>query len=132
MQPKKTSKYECHYPSVAEDSAYHYTNCNWQYGDSLKTYHAKYKDSVAVDWIWNEDRLSYKTVYVHKDADYKGSIKSSDFNELSHNLQYYLVPMFFALIISFFIFGSLVIRDNETAQRSRQKESILNIRKQKK
>ena len=132
MQPKKTSKYECHYPSVAEDSAYHYTNCNWQYGDSLKTYHAKYKDSIAVDWIWNKDGLSYKTVYVHKDADYKGSIKSSDFNELSHDLQYYLVPMFFALIISFFIFGSLVIRDNETAQRSRQKESILNIRKQKK
>ncbi len=98
---------------------------NWDY-DSVKAHYAKYKDSVAVDWVYTES--GYKTVYVHKDADYKGSIKSSDFNELSHNLQYYLVPMFFALIIAFFIFGSLVIRDNETAQKSRQKESILNIR----
>ena len=104
---------------------------NWAY-DSVKAHYAKYKDSVAVDWVYSEETGNFETVYVHKDADYKGSIKSSDFNELSHNLQYYLVPLFFALIISFFIFGSLVIRDNESAQRSKQKESILNIRKQKK
>lgn len=101
---------------------------NWNH-DSVKEHYAKYRDSIAVDWIYTD--AGFQTVYVHKDAEYKESVKSSEFNELSHNLQYYLVPIFFAVIISFFIFGSLVIRDNETAQRSRQKESILNIRKQK-
>lgn len=126
MQPKKTDKYECHYPLVAEDSAYHYTNCNWQYGDSLRTYHAKYKDSVAVDWIWNEDGLSYKTVYEAIDGEVV--VENTGYMDL----QYYVVPVFFAVIITFFIFGALVLRDNNAAQRTKNKETILEFINKKK
>lgn len=119
MQPKKTAKYECHYPLVAEDSAYHYTNCNWQYADSLRTHYAKYKDSVAYDWVWSEDEQAYKTVYTSIDGEVV--VENTGYMEL----QYYVVPVFFAVIITFFIFGFLVLRDNSAAQRSKDEETIL-------
>ena len=119
MQPKKTAKYECHYPLVAEDSAYHYTNCNWQYADSLRTHYAKYKDSVAYDWVWSEDEQAYKTLYTSIDGEVV--VENTGYMEL----QYYVVPVFFAVIITFFIFGFLVLRDNSSAQRSKDEETIL-------
>lgn len=119
MQPKKTAKYQCHYPLVAEDSAYHYTNCNWQYADSLRTHYAKYKDSVAYDWVWSEDEQAYKTVYTSIDGEVV--VENTGYMEL----QYYVVPVFFAVIITFFIFGFLVLRDNSAAQRSKDDETIL-------
>ena len=119
MQPKKTAKYECHYPLVAEDSAYHYTNCNWQYADSLRTHYAKYKDSVAYDWVWDEEAQSYKTLYTSID----GEVIVENTSYIA--LQDYIVPAFFAIIITFFIFGALVMRDNTAAQRSKEKETIL-------
>ena len=121
MQPKKIAKYECHYPSVAEDSAYHYNNCNWQYGDSLRTYHAKYKDSVAVDWIWNEDGMSYKTVY----EAIEGEVVVENTSYIG--LQYYIVPIFFAIIISFFIFGTMIMQDNSKAEKENKRESLLDF-----
>lgn len=99
---------------------------NWDY-DSVKAHYAKYKDSVAVDWVYSAETGNFETVYIHKDADYKNSVKSSDFNEFSHDLQYYVVPGFFALIITFFIFGGLVMRDNKAAQSGKDKDSILNM-----
>ena len=119
MQPKKTAKYECHYPLVAEDSTYHYTNCNWQYADSLRTHYAKYKDSVAYDWVWSEDEQAYKTLYTSIDGEVV--VENTGYMEL----QYYVVPVFFAVIITFFIFGFLVLRDNSSAQRSKDEETIL-------
>jgi|DEB0MinimDraft_6_1074348.scaffolds.fasta_scaffold00137_26 hypothetical protein len=101
---------------------------NWDY-DSVKAHYAKYKDSVAVDWVYSEETGNFETVYIHKDADYNNSVKSSDFNELSHELQYYIVPGFFALIIAFFIFGSLVMRDNRAAMVRKDKDSILSMMK---
>jgi hypothetical protein len=119
MQPKKTAKYECHYPLLAEDSAYHYTNCNWQYADSLRTHYAKYKDSVAYDWVWSEDEQAYKTLYTSID----GEVVVENTSYIA--LQDYVVPAFFAIIITFFIFGALVMRDNSAAQRSKDDETIL-------
>ena len=43
---------------------------NWDY-DSVKAHYAKYKDSVAVDWVYSAETGNFETVYVHKDADYK-------------------------------------------------------------
>lgn len=125
MQQKKTAKYECHYPLVAEDSAYHYTNCNWQYGDSLRTYHAKYKDSVAVDY----DVSKMKYIYVAKGEDYNGRSNKEEFNEFSHNLQYWIVPSFFAIMFAMIIFAFILYRDNGKALKEKRKDSILNMMK---
>ncbi len=104
MQQKKTTDYECHYPSVAEDSTYHYTNCNWQYADSLRTHYAKYKDSVAVDYDMN--KMKYTYVHVdHKDS-WKGA--QQDQQDLTtHDLQYWMVPGFFSLMIIMIIFATV-------------------------
>jgi len=123
MQPKKPSKYECHYPSVAEDSAYHYANCNWQYGDSLRTYHAKYKDSVAVDWVWNEAAGYYKTVWIAKDEDY---IDTSN-NSTAFEYQYYVVPGFFAIMSVLVIFALVLYRDNYKALKEKKKDNIMDF-----
>ena len=123
MQPKKTAKYECHYPLVAEDSAYHYTNCNWQYGDSLRTYHAKYKDSVAVDYDVSEMRY----IYVHRDnADsWKGRQEDKQDITFATTAQYYMVPAFFALMMILMIFAFVLYRDNDKALRQKRKDSVL-------
>jgi len=123
MQPKKPSKYECHYPSVAEDSAYHYTNCNWQYGDSLKTHYAKYKDSVAVDWVWNEAAGYYKTVWIAKDEDYVDTSEHSTAAEA----QYYVVPLFMSIMIALLIFAFILYRDNSQALREKKQDNIMDF-----
>jgi len=121
MQPKKIAKYKCHYPLFAEDSAYHYSNCNWQYADSLRTHFAKYKDSVAVDWQYNAETGAYKTVYKAKGEDYVVE------NTSYIGLQDYIVPVFFAIIISFFIFGTIIMQDNSKAEKENKRESLLDF-----
>ena len=121
MQQKKTAKYECHYPSVAGDSAYHYDNCNWQYADSLRTHFAKYKDSVAIDY----DFTKGKTVYIAKGEDYIDTSEHSTAAEA----QYYLVPAFIAIMTALVIFAFVLYRDNDTALKQKRKDSILNMMK---
>ena len=89
---------------------------NWDY-DSVKAHYAKYRDSVAVDYNVRE----MKYIYVAKGEDYV--VENINYIEW----QTYVVPAFFSIIIAFFIFGSLVLRDNEAAQKKKDKESILNF-----
>lgn len=97
----------------------------WDY-DSVKAHYAKYRDSVAVDYDVSEMRY----IYVHKDAEYTGN-KSTEFDSLSHEAQYYIVPGFFALIVTVIIFAFIVLRDNEQALNQKQKDSILGMMREK-
>ena len=119
MQPKKTSKYECHYPLVAEDSAYHYDNCNWQYADSLRTHYAKYKDSVAVDY----DGAKMRTIYIAKDEDYIDTSEHSTAAEA----QYYVVPLFMSIMIALLIFAFILYRDNSQALMEKKQDNIMDF-----
>ncbi len=123
MQPKKQSKYECHYPSVAEDSAYHYANCNWQYADSLRTHHAKYKDSVAVDWVYSEKTGNFETVYAAKGEDYIDTSNHSTAGEA----QYYIVPLFIAIMTVLIIFAFVLYRDNAAALSQKKQDNIMDF-----
>mgnify|MGYP003641648858 FL=1 len=100
MQPKKTNSYNY---------------------DSVKAHYAKYKDSIAVDWQYNVETGSYKTIYKAKGENFV------DENTIYIGLQDYIVPVFFAIIISFFIFGSLVMQDNSKAEKENKKESLLDF-----
>lgn len=91
----------------------------WDY-DSVKAHHAKYKDSVLVDVTYDAE-TGFKNIYMAKGEDYV--VENTNYIEW----QTYVVPAFFSIIIAFFIFGSLVLRDNEAAQKKKDKESILNF-----
>jgi len=99
---------------------------SWDY-DSVKAHYSKYRDSVVVDYHYSTEE-GWDAVWVHKDADYNIT-KTQEYDGLSHELQYYIVPGFFALIIAFFIFGSLVMRDNRAAMVRKDKDSILSMMK---
>lgn len=100
MQPKKTNSYNY---------------------DSVKAYYAKYRDSVAVDYIYSAETGTFTTIYAVKGEDYVVE------NTSYIGLQDYIVPVFFAIIISFFIFGSLVMQDNSKAEKENKKESLLDF-----
>lgn len=102
MQPKRTNNY-----------------------DSIKEYYAGYRDSVVVDYSYSVAE-GFTPIWLHKDAD-KKLAKASDFDKLSHETQYYIVPTFFAIIIAFFIFGSLVMSDNSKAEKENKRESLLDF-----
>jgi len=121
MQQINPSKYECHYPLVAEDSTYHYTNCNWQYADSLRTHYAKYKDSVAYDWVWDEEAQSYKTLYTSIDG--KVVVENTSYMDM----QYYVVPVFIAVITATIIFAFVLLRDSEQALKQKKEDSLLDF-----
>lgn len=94
---------------------------SWNY-DSVVEHYALYRDSVAVDYDFSEMRY----IYVHKDADYTVS-KSSDYDSLSHEAQYYIVPGFIAIITAVMIFAFVLLRDNEQALKQKRKDSVLNM-----
>ena len=97
---------------------------NWDY-DSVKAHYAKYKDSVAVDY----DFSKMKYIYVAKGEDYNGRSNKEEFNEFSHNLQYWIVPSFFAIMFAIIIFAFILYRDNGKALKEKRKDSILNMMK---
>ena len=93
----------------------------------MRTYYAKYKDSVAVDY----DVSKMKYIYVAKGEDYNGRSNKEEFNVFSHNLQYWIVPSFFAIMFAIVIFASILSRDNGKALKEKRKDSILNMMKEK-
>ena len=93
--------------------------------DSAKAYYTAYSDSVVIDYHYDSEK-GFTAVYAHKDDDVNVA-KTQDYDGLAHQMQYYVVPGFFALIITFFIFGGLVMRDNKAAQSGKDKDSILNM-----
>jgi len=95
--------------------------------DSVKAHYAKYKDSVAVDWVYSAETGHFETVYVAKGEDYNGN--KEQFNEFSHNLQYWVVPSFFAIMFAMIIFAVVLYRDNGKALKEKRKDSILNMMK---
>jgi len=101
---------------------------DWNY-DSVKAHYAVYRDSVVVDYHYSTEE-GWESVWVHKDADYDIA-KTQDFDGLSHNLQYWMVPSFFAIIIALLIFAFVLFRDNEQALKEKRKDSILNFMKEK-
>lgn len=97
---------------------------SWNY-DSVKTHYAKYRDSVVVDYYYDTED-GFESVWVHKDADYQIA-KTSDYDSLAHESQYYVVPAFIAIITTVVIFAFVLLRDNEQALREKRKDSILNM-----
>jgi hypothetical protein len=104
MQPKKTNTYNY---------------------DSVKAHYDAYKDSIVVDYTYSVE-TGWKTVWAARD----GEVVVENTSYIA--LQNYIVPAFFAIIITFFIFGALVMRDNSAAQRSKEKETILGFINKKK
>lgn len=94
---------------------------SWNH-DSVKAYYAMYRDSVAVDYDVSEMRY----IYVHKDADYSVDTPT-DYDSLAHDLQYYVVPAFIAIIFAYLVFGSLLMNDNAKAQRRGDRGTILGM-----
>jgi len=101
---------------------------SWNY-DSVKTHYAKYRDSVVVDYYYNTED-GFESVWVHKDADYQIA-KTSDYDSLAHESQYYVVPAFIAIIIAVVIFAFVLLRDNEQALKQKRRDSILGMMKEK-
>ena len=118
MLPKKTTDYYCNYG----DSIYHYENCNWQYADSVRTYWVEYRKDYmpSGDWQLGEDG-NYHQVWIPR----VGTIIEENLGYME--LQNYVVPMFFSLIIMILIFGFIVIRDSKKGEKEKDKGSILSF-----
>ncbi len=93
---------------------------NWR--DSVKTWASGYKDSVAVDY----DMSQMRYIYVHKTDRNSWKGKQEDNQSLvTHDLQYWMVPTFFAIIATLLIFAVILYRDNNKALKETSSESIL-------
>lgn len=95
---------------------------NWDY-DSVRTHYTKYRDSVAVDY----DMSKMKYIYVAKGEDYNGGLQNTEYDSISHEAQYYIVPGFIAIITAVMIFAFVLLRDNEQALKQKRKDSVLNM-----
>ena len=93
------------------------------WADSVRAWASAYKDSVVVDY----DASQMRYIYVAKgeEGNYKAS--SSEYDELSHALQYYIVPAFIAIIFAYLVFGSLLMNDNAKALRNGDRGTILGM-----
>ena len=93
------------------------------WADSVRAWASGYKDSVAVDY----DATQMRYIYVAKgeEGNYKAS--SSEYDELAHALQYYVVPAFIAIIFAYLVFGSLLMNDNAKALRNGDRGTILGM-----
>lgn len=122
MQPKKTTNYQCHYPRIKEDSAYHYENCNLEYSDSVKSYYKEFHiDYMASGDFQQDENGNYYEVYIPR----VGKLVEENLSYIG--LQNYIVPTFFAIILTMLIFGLIVIRDSKKGEKEKVKESILNF-----
>lgn len=120
MQPKKITNYECHYPRIKEDSAYHYENCDHSYTDSVTAYYDSLRaDYMLADrWVRDEDGDLHQ-VWIPK----VGKLVEENLDYIG--LQDYIVPSFFALMTMVLIFGVVVIKDSKKGEKEKVKESIL-------
>jgi len=101
---------------------------SWDY-DSVKAHYSKYRDSVVVDYHYSSEE-GWDAVWIHKDADYKIT-KTQEYDSFSHELQYYAVPVFFAVIATIVIFAFVLLRDNNKALKEKRDDSILGMMRSK-
>ena len=102
----------------------------WDY-DSVRDYYSGYRDSVLVD-VHYDAETGFENVYVHKDHkdSWKGGVE--DKQDLSANeLQYWIVPTFFAIMITLIIFAMVLYRDNNNALNEKRKDTILGMMREK-
>lgn len=101
------------------------------YADSVRAWGAAYKDSVLVDMHYDNE-TGFKNIYVEKaDKTNYERLKSSNYNEFTHNLQYYMVPLFFAIVATLLIFGLLVMTDSKVGEATKGKDKLLDLIKRK-
>jgi hypothetical protein len=91
------------------------------YGDSVRAWASGYKDSVAVDY----DASQMRTIYVHKDDkdSWKGKVEENG-STASASWQYYVVPSFFAIVITMVIFAFVLFGDEA---KKKAKDSVLDF-----
>lgn len=97
----------------------------WDY-DSVKAHHAKYRDSVLVDATYDVE-TGFKNIYIAKGEDYDGGLRNTEYDSISHEAQYYIVPGFISIITAVMIFAFVLLRDNEQALKQKRKDSVLNM-----
>lgn len=95
---------------------------NWN-ADSSVAHYAKYQDSVVVDYDLDKTGTYYKSVWVAKGEGYNGN---QDL-DVTHELQYLIVPSFFAIVIALLIFGFVVFKDNDSALKEKDSDSIMDL-----
>ena len=95
------------------------------WADSVRQWASAYDDSVLVDMHYDND-IGLKNIYVHKDHkdSWKGGVEDQS-NLATANWQYWIVPTFFAIIVSLIIFATVLYRDNNKALKQKVKDSIL-------
>ena len=97
------------------------------YGDSVRNWSRAYQDSIAIDY----DAKEMRYIYVHKDHkdSWKGGVEDNG-GAASANWQYWMVPTFFAIMLTLLIFAFILYRDNKIGM-SKKYESILTLIKKK-
>jgi hypothetical protein len=95
------------------------------WADSVRQWASAYDDSVLVDMHYDND-IGFKNIYVHKDHkdSWRGGVEDQS-NLATTNWQYWIVPTFFAIIVSLIIFATVLYRDNNKALKQKVKDSIL-------
>ena len=95
------------------------------WADSVRQWASAYKDSVVVDMHYDNE-TGFKNIYVHKDHkdSWRGGVEDQS-NLATANWQYWIVPTFFAIIVSLIIFATVLYRDNNKALKQKVKDSIL-------
>lgn len=92
--------------------------------DSAKAYYAGYRDSVAVDWDYDLEK-AFTTIWIEKGGKYV--VENTSYMEM----QYYIVPIFIAVITATIIFAFVLLRDSEQALKQKKEDSILGMMRNK-
>lgn len=92
--------------------------------DSAKAYYASYRDSVAVDWKYIPEE-GFTTIWIEKGGEYV--VENTSYMEM----QYYVVPVFIAVITATIIFAFVLLRDSEQALKQKKEDSILGMMRNK-
>ena len=102
------------------------------YADSVREWASAYRDSVLIDMTYDHE-TGFKNIYVHKDDAESWKGRQNDNQDLgTHNLQYWMVPGFFALMMILMIFAFVLYKDNDKALREKRKDSVLGFISKKK
>ena len=93
------------------------------WADSVRVWAKGYEDSVAVDY----DMSQMRYIYVHKDHEdsWKGAQDSKE-GLATANWQYYVVPSFFAIVMTMVIFAFVLFGDEA---KKKAKDSVLDLMK---
>lgn len=96
------------------------------WADSVRVWASAYKDSVIVDMHYDND-IGFKNIYVHKDHEesWKGAQDTKE-GVATANWQYYVVPSFFAIVMTMVIFAFVLFGDEA---KKKAKDSVLDLMK---